>query len=63
MGTHANRTEVLSKILTLCRDEAKTTEELSSLLNMNYNTLRSKYVYYLLKKDKLRRFNRKYITK
>lgn len=63
MGAHSDRKKVLEKILILCKDNPKTTKVLASLLNMNYNTLRSKYVYYLLEKDKLKRFKGKYTTK
>ena len=63
MGTHSDRKKVLEKILTLCKANPTTTKVLASLLNMNYNTLRSKYVYHLLEKDKLKRFKGKYTTK
>jgi len=38
-------------------------EELATLLNINYNMVRSKYVYYLCEKDKLKRFKGEYATK
>ena len=63
MGTHSKKVDILNKILTFCKDSPKTTEELSSLLSMNYNTIRSKYVYYLYKKNQLGRKQRKYFTK
>jgi hypothetical protein len=63
MGIHSKKVEVLNKILTLCKESPKTTEELSSLLRMNYNTIRSRYVYHLYKKDKLGRKKREYFTK
>ena len=63
MGTHANKLDILNKILTFCKNSPKTTEELSSLLGMNYNTIRIKYVYYLYKENKLGRNQRKYCTK
>ena len=50
MGAHSNRTKVLDKIISLYKNKVRTPEELATLLNMNYNTVRSKYVYYLLEK-------------
>ena len=63
IGTHSENVNILNKILTFCKNSPKTTEELSSLLGMNYNTIRSKYVYYLYKENKLGRKKRKYFTK
>tara|TARA_B100001063_G_C16378120_1_gene364066 strand:+ start:287 stop:418 length:132 start_codon:yes stop_codon:yes gene_type:complete len=40
-----------------------TIEELATLLNINYNMVRSKYDYYLRGKDKLKRFKGKYTIK
>ena len=50
----------LDKIVSLCKDSPKSTLELSKILEMNYNTLRSKYVYVLCKENRLKREGRKY---
>ena len=47
------------KILQLCLD-AKSAKELSLLLNINLNTLRSKYIYPMYKKGLIKRANSKY---
>jgi len=47
------------KILQLC-EESKSAKELSVLLDINLNTLRSKYVYPMYKKGLIKRANSKY---
>jgi len=60
MSFHKKTIMTLDRIVSLCKDSPKSTLELSKILEMNYNTLRSKYVYVLCKENRLKREGRKY---
>ena len=49
MNQKYKRIEIENKILDLC-NTPKSSKELSKLIEINFNTLRSKYIYPLLKK-------------
>ena len=53
MNQKYKRKELEDKILYYC-ETPKSSRELSVLTGINYNTLRSKYIYHLLKKIKLK---------
>ena len=53
--------QIRNKIIDYC-SEYRSSKEISKYLNMNYNTIRSKYVYELVKNNKLKKINRKYQT-
>ena len=59
MNQKYKRIELEKKILHLC-ETPKSTKELSVLINVNINTLRSKYIYPLFKENKISRHLRKY---
>ena len=61
MNQKYKRKELEDKILYYC-ETPKSSRELSVLTGINYNTLRSKYIYHLLKKNKIERYLRKYKT-
>jgi len=50
----------LEKIISLCSINPKTSKEIATLLGMNYDTVRSSYVYLLVKKNKLKRIKNQY---
>jgi len=52
MNQKYKRIEIENKILDLC-NTPKSSKELSKLLEINSNTLRSKYIYPLLKKNEV----------
>ena len=55
------RIELEKKILDLC-EAPKSAKELSVLIKVNINTLRSKYIYPLFRENKINRHLRKYKT-
>ena len=61
MNQKYKREELENKILYFC-DTPKSSRELSILTGINYNTLRSKYIYHLLKKNMIERHLKKYKT-
>ena len=61
MNQKYKREELEKKILFFC-DTPKSSRELSILTGINYNTLRSKYIYHLLKKNMIERHLKKYKT-
>ena len=46
--------DIEEKILKLCTTDERTSRFLSEKLNVNFNSMRSKFVYKLLKEKKLR---------
>ena len=61
MNQKYKRIELEKKILDLC-ETPKSARELSVLIRVNINTLRSKYIYPLFKENKINRHLRKYKT-
>ena len=61
MNRKYKRDELENKIVELCKSP-KSARELSIALNINLNTLRSKYLYPLNNKNKLSRYLRKYTS-
>jgi len=57
---YEKKTMALQKIISLCSKSPKTSKEIAALLGMNYDTVRSSYVYFLVKKNKLKRINGQY---
>tara|TARA_B110000902_G_C13826490_1_gene405744 strand:+ start:72 stop:266 length:195 start_codon:yes stop_codon:yes gene_type:complete len=51
----------LEKIISLCSKSPKTSREIAALLSMNYDTVRSSYIYFLVKKNKLKRIKNQYL--
>ena len=61
MNQKYKRIEIENKILDLCYTP-KSSKELSKLIEINFNTLRSKYIYPLLKKNEVERYQGRYKT-
>ena len=61
MNQKHKRIELEKKILDLC-EVPKSAWELSALISVNINTLRSKYIYPLFRENKINRHLRKYKT-
>ena len=61
MNQKYKRNEIEQKILYLC-ESPKSSKELATLIGINHNTLRSKYIYPLFNKNKIHRHLRKYHT-
>ena len=61
MNQKYKRIELEKKILDLC-ETPKSVKELSVLIRVNINTLRSKYIYPLFRENKINRHLRKYKT-
>ena len=61
MNQKYKRIEFKKKILDLC-ETPKSARELSVLIGVNINTLRSKYIYPLFKENKISRHLKKYKT-
>ena len=63
MTKKKEREEIRNKIISLCSDNPKTSREISNSLGLNYNTIRSSYVYKLVKENKLVKKKNKYNIK
>ena len=50
----------LEKIVSICSKSPKTSREIAALLDMNYDTVRSSYIYFLVKKNKLKKIKNQY---
>ena len=59
MNRKYNRAELEKKIIHLCQSP-KSARELSATLDINLNTLRSKYIYRLYNDKRISRYLRKY---
>ena len=62
MTSRLKREETFKKIISLCKESPISSKEIANAIGMNYNTIRSKYVYELVKNNKLKKINRKYQT-
>ncbi len=62
MTSRLKREEIFKKIISLCKKSPVSSKEIANVIGMNYNTIRSKYVYELVKNNKLKKINRKYQT-
>jgi predicted transcriptional regulator len=62
MTSRLKREEIFKKIISLCKESPVSSKEIANVIGMNYNTIRSKYVYELVKNNKLKKINRKYQT-
>ena len=51
----ANNSEVVNKILKFCNGKERSLSEISEYLNMNKNTLRSSYLYPMVRERQLKR--------
>jgi|LakMenEpi03Aug12_release.lakeMendotaPanAssembly.Ray.scaffolds.fasta_scaffold1152238_2 hypothetical protein len=51
----ANNLEVINKILKFCSGQERSLNEISEHLNMNKNTLRSSYLYPMVREKQLKR--------
>jgi hypothetical protein len=51
----ANNTEVINKILKFCSGKERSLSEISEYLSMNKNTLRSSYLYPMVREKQLKR--------
>tara|TARA_B100001057_G_scaffold484615_1_gene562943 strand:- start:662 stop:871 length:210 start_codon:yes stop_codon:yes gene_type:complete len=63
MTKKKEREEIRNKIISLCSDSPKTSREISNFLGLNYNTIRSSYIYKLVKENKLVKKKNKYNIK
>lgn len=53
--------DIQNKIFDFCKSEKKHSKEIARMLNnMNINTLRTVYVYPMVKQGRLKRINKKY---
>jgi DNA-binding IclR family transcriptional regulator len=55
MGKESHRYEIETKIIKFCATEFRSLGEIAEKLDMNKNTLRSRYLYPMTKEGKLKR--------